>query len=358
MPLTVVVGGQYGSEGKGKMVAHLVMNSALPTSVVRCGGSNAGHTAHVGGRTYRLRQLPTGVVAEDCKLFLAAGMLIDLEVLFREIATCGVTASRLRIDRNAAVISDEDKKEEDRLGLRPRIASTLSGTGAATARKVLRDAGLRLAKDIRELREYIGDVSRELNDAYDRGEHVIVEGTQGFGLSLHHAESFPYCTSRDTTAAAFLADAGLAPRLVTDVVLVLRTYPIRVGGNSGPMFKEVTWRDVTSRSGSPQQLAEYTTVTARLRRVGEFDWDLARRAIRANRPTALALHGADYLDYADYGISEWCSLGQRTKAFVLSLAANLATRVAYVFTGPDQQHVVEVPMQASVVLNTDLSATR
>jgi len=341
MPLTVVVGGQYGSEGKGKMVAHLVMNSALPTSVVRCGGSNAGHTAHVGGRTYRLRQLPTGVVAEDCKLFLAAGMLIDLEVLSSEIATCGVAASRLRIDRNAAVISDEDKKEENRLGLRQRIASTLSGTGAATARKVLRDAGLRLAKDIPELREYIGDVSRELNDAYDRGEHVIVEGTQGFGLSLHHTQAFPFATSRDTTAAAFLADAGLSPLLVTEVVLVLRTYPIRVGGNSGPMYREITWREVARRSGCKQELAEYTTVTGTLRRVGEFDWHLAERSVRANRPTALAIHGLDYLDYTDCGKSRWDSLGCKSRTFVQDIERRLQVPVRYLFTGPGEADLID-----------------
>jgi adenylosuccinate synthase len=267
-------------------------------------------------------------------------MFIDLEVLQQEMKLCGITAGRLVIDRNAAVIDPEDKTEEKRQGLRDRIASTLSGTGAATARKVLRQAGLRLAQSVPELREFIGDVSQELNAALDRGDHIIVEGTQGFGLSLHHCQDFPYCTSRDTTAAAFLADAGLSPRLLTDIVLVLRTYPIRVGGHSGPMWKEITWREVAARSGCPHELAEYTTVTGTLRRVGEFDWALAERAVEANRPTALALHGADYLDHSDYGKCWLDDLGSVTRAFVRQLEVRLGTPVRYLFTGHDDAHIV------------------
>ncbi len=340
MPLAVVVGGQYGSEGKGKLVSYLACNASLPVSVVRCGGSNAGHTAQGLGRKYLLRQLPSGVVAKRCKLYVAAGMLIDLPVLFREIALCGVPAGRLRIDRNAGVIEQADIMEEKRLGLRQRLASTLSGTGSATARKVLRDENLRLASMVPELRGFVGDVAEELNDALDRGESVIVEGTQGFGLSLHHSDSFPFVTSRDTTAAAFLSEAGLSPRLVTDLIVVFRTYPIRVGGDSGPMHNEITWAEVRARSGCPKEIAEYTTVTRTLRRVGEFDWELARRAIRVNRPTALALHGADYVDYYDYGKQDWEDLGPKARGFARSLEERLHVPLAYLFTGPGHTHIV------------------
>lgn len=342
MPLTVVVGGQYGSEGKGKMVAYLTQNSSEPVAVVRCGGSNAGHTVHLSGETYRLRQIPSGVVRPDCMLYLAPGMVIDLEVLFDEIEECRVSPSRLRIDRNAVIITEEDKQREASLHLRDRIGSTLSGTGSAAARKILREEGVRLAKDEPALKGLIADVSAELNSRIDDGAHVIVEGTQGFGLSVHHGEDYPFATGRDTTAAAFLSDCGLSPLLVTGIILVLRTYPIRVGGNSGPLSQEITWEEVARRGGHVGKLAEYTTVTGTLRRVGEFDWWLAERAVQANRPTAIALHGLDYVDYRDRDEQDAAELSTTSRRFVTQVKDRLGVPVRYVFTGPGLESLIEM----------------
>jgi len=348
MPLTVIVGGQYGSEGKGKLSAYLACSDPAGVASVRSGGSNAGHTAHRGGVAYQLRQLPCGAVSAASRLYLAAGMVIDLPVLLREIGELGVECSRLMIDRNSVVMSQEDSAREITATLRERVGSTLSGTGAALARKVMRDPTVRRAADVPALNAVarIGDVSEALNLALDRGEHVVIEGTQGFGLSLHHTDHYPYATSRDTTAAAFLSDAGLSPGRVTDVVVVLRTFPIRVAGNSGPMHQEITWADVQQSSGYPTPLAEYTTVTKKLRRVGCFDWRLAEKAIRANHPTALALHGADYLDYADYGAHSWSSLGDVTRRFVDDLEQRLRVPVEYVFTGPGGEQLARRPTPA------------
>src|SRR6266849_734103 len=140
MTLAVVVGGQYGSEGKGKLVSYLASTIHRPVSAVRSGGSNAGHTAVAHGRTFKLRQLPSGVVAEECHLYLSAGMVIDLPVLLREIHECDVQPNRLHVDRNAIVIGPEDREAECGAKLGQRIGSTLTGTGAATARKVLRNS--------------------------------------------------------------------------------------------------------------------------------------------------------------------------------------------------------------------------
>ena len=341
MAVTVVIGGQYGSEGKGKLVSYLACQSEEELATVRCGGSNAGHTAVGNGKSYRLRQLPSGAVADHGGLYLAAGMLLDLEVLLREIAETGVIADRLRIDRNAAVISPEDRLEEGRIQLGARVGSTLTGTGVATARKVLRDPNLELAANVVELAPYLADVSKELNDVLDRKGRVIVEGTQGFGLSLHHSGLFPYTTSRDTTAAAFLSEAGLSPIEVDEILVVFRTYPIRVAGNSGPLEGELSWDEVSRRAGYPTPLSEYTTVTGRLRRVGEFNWDLARRAVMVNRPTAIALHGADYLNYSDFGLTSWESLSADTQTFVRRLENDLDVPVKYLFTGPAESQIVE-----------------
>jgi adenylosuccinate synthase len=340
VPLTVVVGGQYGSEGKGKLVSHLVCGEAGPVAAVRCGGSNAGHTAEGCGRRLLLRQLPSGAVDDRCDLFLSGGMQLDLGLLFDEIARCAVSPERLRVDPGAVLIEALDERTERESGLYARIASTLTGTGAAAARKVLRSDDVRRAADVPDLAPYLADVASRVNDLLDQGAHVILEGTQGYGLSLHHGD-FPHVTSRDTTAAAFLSETGLAPSLVTEVVLVLRTYPIRVGGPSGPLRGELRWDDVAERAGYPTALAEYTTVTGRLRRVAAFDWDLAKRAVRANRPAALALHGLDYVDYNDYGVTRLELLGQKSRNFIQQVEARLGVPVRWLFTGPDGAHLID-----------------
>ena len=342
MPVTVVVGGQYGSEGKGKLVSHLAATSRAHATVVRCGGPNAGHTAVGPLGTYQLRQVPSGVVAPSCRLCMAAGMVIDLPVLLHEIDLCQLSPERLLIDRNAVVLDDKDRTTETTVALRDRIGSTLSGTGAATARKVLRDPTLKLARDVHELHPFVGNVADELSWRLDQNETVIVEGTQGFGLSLHHSDMYPFATSRDTTAAAFLSEAGLSPISVTEIFMVLRTYPIRVAGNSGPMFDEVDWATVTRESGYPHELSEYTTVTKNLRRVGRFDWDLAAAATRLNRPTGIAVHGVDYLSYSDRGVTEWSHLTSKTKAFLNELERRLETPVAFVFTGQDAAAMIDM----------------
>jgi adenylosuccinate synthase len=339
MPLTVVVGGQYGSEGKGKLVSHLAGEVDGNVAVVRCGGPNAGHTAEGEEGRALLRQLPSGAVVPGCQLFMAAGMQIDLDLLLAEIESCRVENWRLRVDQNATLLRPVDVETEETGGLYDRIASTLTGTGAAIARKVLREDEIELAKDAPSLTAYIASTARELNELADSGAAIIVEGTQGFGLSLHHGE-FPYVTGRDTTAAGFLSEAGLSPRLVTDVVLVLRTYPIRVGGNSGPL-KEIQWSDVAQRAKYPVALAEYTTVTGRLRRIGEFDWDLAREAVRVNRPTALAIHGVDYLDHDDLGARDWLELGPISRRFLNELESRLGVMARYIFTGPDGADLID-----------------
>lgn len=339
MTLTVVVGGQYGSEGKGKLISHSVASHAGQVGVVRCGGPNAGHTAEGPDGRLLLRQLPSGALHPGCRLFLAAGMQLDLTVLLHELAETGLGPERVLIDGGSTLIESHDADAERAAGLLERVGSTLTGTGAASARKTLREPSVRRAGDVPELKPYVGDAAHELNELLDAGGHVFVEGTQGAGLSLHHGP-YPYVTGRDTTAAGFLAEAGLAPMLVTDVVLVLRTYPIRVGGNSGPL-RDVTWDDVARRAGYPTALAEYTTVTGRLRRVGEFDWSLARRAVQLNRPTALALHGLDYLDHGDLAVTDWTRLSRRSRAFAAKLERELRVPVRWLFTGPSVEDLVD-----------------
>ncbi len=340
MAVTIVVGGQYGGEGKGKIVAHLAKRDN-PDFVVRCGGPNSGHTVHLKDQIFKLRMLPAGFVNSRSRLLLAAGSIINLKLLLTEIEITGIDSHRVGIDRNAAIITHEDEKRESQLGLRDRIGSTLSGTGIGVVKRALRDGTIKLASDIPEASPFITNVSDEINYGIDKGQLCIVEGTQGFGLSLYHTLCYPYATSRDTTASAFLSEVGLGPMEVASIVMAVRTFPIRVEGKSGPLKDEITWEELQQRSGYPHSIGEYSTVTNKLRRIAAFDMELVRRAIMVNRPTELALHGADYLGFANKGILDYDLLTHEAKEFVTLLENELAVPVTFIGTGPEQYEVVD-----------------
>jgi adenylosuccinate synthase len=275
--------------------------------MVRVGGPNSGHTTvPTDGRATILRQLPTGALLQNVKCVLPAGTYLDLDVLLEEIYRTGINNERLAIDPWATVIGDEEKREEAASALKERIGSTGSGTGGAIRHRVARDDRLLFAKDVPKLQGYLCPTVEVLRPSLDRGERVLIEGTQGFGLSLLHSGKFPFVTSRDTTAAAFLSECGVSPLEVDAVIVVLRAFPIRVSGNSGPLENETSWQDVATSGGHDHDLTELTSVTKQVRRVGRFDSGIARLALEYNRPTSIVLNHLDYLDH------ECCESGQPT----------------------------------------------
>ena len=246
----VIVGGQYGSEGKGQIAAFLSGEYDL---LIRVGGPNAGHTVFELPKPYTHHQLPSGTRRnQTVRLLIGPGAVLDADKLLVEIAECKVDVSRLGIDGSAMIISEKDKENEKELVA--GIGSTGQGGGAALSRRIMgRHSGeVRLARDIPELGPYICsglDVIRETLAANGR---ICVEGTQGTGLSLYHGH-YPYVTSRDTTVSGCLAEAGIPPGQVRRVIMVCRTYPIRVqnplDGTSGPMSQEISLDDIAQRSG-------------------------------------------------------------------------------------------------------------
>ena len=340
MPTTVVVGGQYGSEGKGKLVAYLAHTGRIDVAI-RCGGPNAGHSVTCNGRLEIVRQVPAAVISSSTRLLVAAGALIDPPVILQEIERFRLGSRRLGIDGFAAIISPQHKEQEERLDLRKRVSSTLSGTGAATSSKILREPGLELARQVPSLSKYIVDVAAEANTAFDDSKNIVIEGTQGFGLSLHHSRMYPFVTSRETSASHFLSEVGLSPGCVQHIIMVLRTYPIRVPGNSGPLERETSWSVISRSSGSPTELNEFTSVTKRLRRVGLFEWKPVKRAVMVNRPTALALQGLDYLNFEDRGKRKYKMLSRKSKRFISHLEKQTGVPIRFIFTGPDLLDVIE-----------------
>jgi adenylosuccinate synthase len=346
MSLWVVVGGQYGSEGKGKISAFIARKENIDICV-RCGGPNSGHSfVDDNGYNVVVRQLPTGFVNPRTRLLIPAGALIDPSIVKQEIASLGLTPERVGIDHNCFIIEEKDRDQEQRLHLRERLSSTLCGVGAAQARRVLRSENAKLARNAGSehqwLNRYLADVSDEVNTALDLEKKVLIEGTQGFGLSLYHSVCYPHTTSRDTTASGFLSEVGVSPRLVTEIVVVFRTFPIRVSGEqAGPMKDEITWEQLRRESGYPHPIEERTSVTNKIRRVARFDWNLMDRAVRGNRPTRIALNGLDYLSFANLGLKAMENLSSDAKTFISKLEEESMTLIGYLGFGPSVGQVLE-----------------
>ena len=333
MPVSIVVGGQYGSEGKGK-VTHWLARKQQARYAIRVGGPNSGHTVVDKGRRTVFRTLPTPTLIDGVIGVVPAGAYLDVDVLLREVEKTGLTKDRLLIHPSAVVIDDSMKEDERQASLVEAIGSTGQGVGGAVAQRAMRRRSVTFAEDVESLRGCVrADLDRILADALDRGERIIVEGTQGFGLSILHGEDYPYVTSRDTTAAGALSEAGLSPRDVDCVALTLRAFPIRVGGHyySGSLPLETKWEIIKRECGAGIDLTELTTVTGRARRVAGFDEEVVLQAIRANRPDLVILNHVDYFDYA---IHEKPNLTPQVACRVSELESRLGLKIDHVGSGP------------------------
>ena len=302
MPVSIVIGGQFGSEGKGKVALEWVRKAAEKrVAVVRVGGPNSGHTAYDhSGRRYALRQMPAGAIDRNVDVVFPAGSYIDVDILLSEIELLDYPCSRIFISPYANIITPQQKAWEKDAGLLNGIGSTGSGVGGAVMASVARGAlNFELARHDAQhctpLESYLHDTSVLMRQWLRASTRIIIEGTQGFGLSLNEGGFWPKATSRCTTAAAALAESGLSPVDVDDITLVIRTFPIRVAGDSGPLPGETTWGEIAEKINSPRDLREYTTVTKKLRRVAKFDPQLVRSAIAHNNPTNIVLNHLDYI---------------------------------------------------------------
>lgn len=298
MGVSIIFGGQWGSEGKGK-TTYFFSQKLRASTVVRVGGPNSGHTiVDKNGEKLAFQILPVAAVLDDVTCVLPAGSYIDPYILASEIKMSGLPSKNLKIHPNAVIVSEKNRDMEIVENLNNRIGSTESGTGGAVIARIKRDLSVRLARDTEMLRPFLCDTEDFLRMELRKSHEVLIEGTQGFGLSVLHAREYPYTTSRDTSAAAFLSEAGISPFDVKNIIMTLRAFPIRVAGNSGPLPKETTWEDITKRSGANFDVLERTTVTKRVRRVAEFDADIVKRSIISNSPNIVVLNHCDYFDYS------------------------------------------------------------
>jgi adenylosuccinate synthase len=338
MPATVIMGGQWGDEGKGKLTDALASQAAM---VVRAnGGSNAGHTVKTHQGTFKLHLVPSGILNDDVLCVIGAGVVIELGTLVTELDQLtdrGIDVSNLRISDRAHLVLpyhpaldqlEEIRREGEEIG------TTLRGNGPAYADKVSRH-GLRVcdltdpsilrrklaieldsknqvitsvygetALDFNEIyrdlitwgdriRPYITPTEVLVQDAIADGRQVIVECAQGAMLDIDYG-TYPYVTSSSPTAAGACQGAGIAPTQVERVVGVYKAYSTRVG--AGPMPTELL-DDIGEHIR--QRGNEYGTTTGRPRRTGWFDGVAARQTSRLNGVTEIAVTLLDVLDAFD-----------------------------------------------------------
>ena len=330
MTVTIVVGGFFGDEGKGKIISYLAIKDK-PKIIVRGGaGPNAGHTVTDGNRTYKIRMLPSGFLNRESEVMIGPGVVIDPEILKEEINNFDA-ADQVFIDKNCGVINETHKSIDLKGELNVKIGSTGSGTGPANADRAMRK--LVLAKDIESLKSIITDVPARLNAAIIDDSNVLVEGTQGTFLSLWHG-TYPFVTSKDVTAAGICADVGLGPTKIDQVIIVFKAYVTRVG--EGPLDNEITVEKAKSRGWS-----EFGTVTGRPRRAADFDYNLAKRAIMLNGATQIAITKIDVLFTDCAGKQKFEELSADAQSFINNIELNLNVPVTIIGTGPNIDDVID-----------------
>jgi len=338
MPAIVLLGAQWGDEGKGK--ATDLLGGSVDYVVRYQGGNNAGHTVVVGDEKYALHLLPSGILTPDCIPVIGNGVVVDPAVLMDEIAGLearGVDTSKLLISANAHLITPYhvtlDKVNERFLG-KAKIGTTGRGIGPTYADKVAR-LGIRVqdlfdekilhqkvesaldsknqqlvkvfnrrAMSIDEttahllayadaLRPFVADTSLVLNNALDAGKVVLLEGGQGTLLDVDHG-TYPFVTSSNPTAGGACSGSGIGPTKITRVIGIVKAYTTRVG--SGPFPTELLDHD-------GEQLREIGhergTTTGRNRRCGWYDAVVARYATRINGLTDFFLTKLDVLSAWD-----------------------------------------------------------
>lgn len=351
----IIIGAQAGSEAKGKLSAFLA-DHHQPAALFMAASPNAGHTVVINGHKYVTYHLPVSAVVTDSSvpIILGPSSLINPSIFAAELAKCDINPSRIFIDRRAIVITDA-MLESERNKCFSDFGSTLQGIGAARKAKIDRGKGLALVPAYCD--QTLGSISglnfnintpALVNSIMDGGGTIQAEMTQGFDLCLEHGIHPLYCTSKMIHPAAYMAEAGVGPKMVGDIYGVMRPFPIRVNnrtGSSGPYegSEEITWADVAAECGYPgnwEEFAEITTTTKLPRRVFTFSWIRLNRFVEVCRPDYLCLQFANYLDWGDFGRKHWSELSTKTQAFVAEMERMSGVKVSHIGTGPEHEHMV------------------
>lgn len=331
--ITIVVGGFYGDEGKGKIVGYLATHDKAQI-VVRAGsGPQAGHTVTP---TVKVTQVPSGLVNPKARLLIARGTLISPEVFLKEVKENNLEG-RIFIDRGCTIIEPKHIKAEEELV--KRIGSVGTGVGPARVDRVLRSA--KLAKDEPRLKKYLTNVADEVNTAAEKNKNILIEGVQGYGLSLLDEKYYPFVTSQDTTASQFAADTGIGPKLVDNVVVIFKAYVSRVG--TDPKYKP--W---SSAKEAKMGISERGSVSGRKRLLSDFNYNMAAEAIQANTGTESVITCLDRLFPGNENVTDFKKLTPAAKAFIKDTEGKIKklskrfSSFGIISTGPDLNDVIDL----------------
>ncbi len=329
MPCTVIVGAFWGDEGKGKIISYLALNDKLDFCV-RTGSVNAAHTVWNDGKKFALHMVPAGFLYEKCRLLIGAGANVQVPKFFEELELTKVKG-RMGIDQMASIIEEKHAVLDKSSAHLKGIGTTGWGVGPALEERVRRTA--KLARDIPELKPYLTDVSAEINDGLDAGKKVLLEGTQGFMLSLYFG-TYPYVTGRDTSASAIASEAGVGPTRVDNVLIVYKSFITRVG--AGPLPGEMTKEEAVNKGWF-----ETAAGTGRDRRSAPFDFELAKKTARINGATEAAITKLDSIFPSCKGARRYGDLSKEAKAFVKEVEAKAGVPVVLIGTGPEALDIID-----------------
>jgi adenylosuccinate synthase len=330
MPCTVIVGAFWGDEGKGKIISYLALHDKLDICV-RTGSVNAAHTVWLDGNKYALHMVPAAFIQEKCRLLIAAGANVHVAQFLKEMELTKVDPHRVGIDNMASIIEEKHSAQDKASAVNKGIGTTGWGVGPAIEERARRTA--KLAKDIPELKPYITDTVAEINDGIDADKQVLLEGTQGFMLSLYHG-TYPYVTSRDTGAAAICSEAGVGPTRVDNVLIVYKAFITRVG--AGPMPGEISMEEAKKRGWF-----ETAAGTGRSRRSAPFDFDLARKNAKINGATQAAMTKLDCLFPDCRSARNFDDLSEDAKKFIQEVENRTGVPVVLIGTGPDALDIID-----------------
>lgn len=377
--VTVVLDSQAGSCGKGKFIGYLAKTDNAGIAINNF-MSNAGHTfVDENGEKVMTQHLPTSLVNPSTSLVIGPGAAITPSILFDEMLKYRdmIGDRKIIINPRAVVIMEKHREMEAKI---LRSGSTFKGCGAAQADKVMRQAILfgefwenmtfNDWIDISDItvEEYmyitdhivVMDTMMYINDAVDNNAYVIIEGSQGCDLDINYGLAYPNTTSRQCHAGQLVADCGISPKLVDDIVMIMRPYPIRISNttnlrdeygetiitSSGEYdgVEEITWDIIRERCGAPDDIefGEITTVTKKPRRVFEMNWDRLRYVAKLNRPTMIALNFVQYIDWNAHKCKRYEELSEAVLDFISKVEEVTGVPVKLIGTGPNNDDIIDI----------------
>lgn len=326
---TVVAGAFWGDEGKGKVISYLALKDKADVCV-RTGSVNAAHTVHFKGKRYALHMVPAAFVYEKCRLLIGPGTNVHVAQLLKEVEETGVD-HRIGVDEQASIIEPRHSELDKSDSYLKSLGTTGWGVGPAVQERAKRSA--KLAKDTAELKHFLADAVGEVNDAIDTNKNVILEGTQGLMLSLYHG-SYPYVTSRDTSAAAICSESGVGPTRVGRVLVVYKAFITRVG--AGELPGEISKEEAIRRGWF-----ETAAGTGRERRSAPFDFELAKTAARIHGATEAAVTKLDILYPSCQSVTGYDELPAEAKSFIARIEKATDIPVTIIGTGPGALDIID-----------------